>query len=206
MFSGIVAQMGTLLERQNAAGDWRLRVAGDGLDLGDTALGDSIAVNGCCLTVVERDCESFHADVSNETLDCTTLGSLRPGQRVNLELAMRFGDRVGGHLVTGHVDGIGDVLRRESDGDSLRFALRAPAALAKYIARKGSICIDGVSLTVNEVMDAEFTVNIIPHTRMRTIIGQYREGSRVNLEVDLLARYLERLRQGEGQGQGQGQE
>ncbi|MDE0479780.1 MAG: riboflavin synthase [Gammaproteobacteria bacterium] len=196
MFTGIVAAVGTLLERNDRGGDCRLRIAAETLDLGDTGIGDSIAVNGCCLTVVELEADGFSADVSNETLRCTTLGSLEPGRRVNLEKAMCLGDRLGGHLVSGHVDGIGALLRRESDGDSLRLSLRAPAGLARYIARKGCICIDGASLTVNEVDGTDFSVNIIPHTRAETIIGQYREGQQVNLEVDLLARYLERLQSG----------
>ncbi|MCY3689933.1 MAG: riboflavin synthase [Gammaproteobacteria bacterium] len=196
MFTGIVAAVGTLLERNDRGGDCRLRIAAETLDLGDTGIGDSIAVNGCCLTVVELEADGFSADVSNETLRCTTLGSLEPGRRVNLEKAMCLGDRLGGHLVSGHVDGIGALLRRESDGDSLRLSLRAPAGLARYIARKGCICIDGASLTVNEVDGTDFGVNIIPHTRAETIIGQYREGQQVNLEVDLLARYLERLQSG----------
>ena len=195
MFTGIVAAMGTLLEQSAQGGDRRLRIAAETLDLGDTAIGDSIAVNGCCLTVVELEADGFSADVSNETLRCTTLGALEPGRRVNLEKAMRLGDRLGGHLVSGHVDGIGALLRRESDGESLRLSLRAPADLARYIARKGCICIDGASLTVNEVDATDFNVNIIPHTRAETIIGQYREGQQVNLEVDLLARYIERLQQ-----------
>ena len=196
MFTGIVAAVGTLLERNDRGGDCRLRIAAGTLDLGDTGIGDSIAVIGCCLTVVELEADGFSADVSNETLRCTTLGSLEPGRRVNLEKAMCLGDRLGGHLVSGHVDGIGALLRRESDGDSLRLSLRAPAGLARYIARKGCICIDGASLTVNEVDGTDFSVNIIPHTRAETIIGQYREGQQVNLEVDLLARYLERLQSG----------
>lgn len=205
MFTGIVAAMGTLLERGvrgSARGDeGRLRIAAGTLDLGDVSIGDSIAVNGCCLTVVEKEADNFSADVSNETLRCTTLGSLEPGRRVNLEKSMRLGDRLGGHLVSGHVDGIGALLRRESDGDSLRLDLRAPAELARYIARKGCICIDGASLTVNEVEGTDFSVNIIPHTRAETIVGQYREGQQVNLEVDLLARYIERLQQ-DGTDQG----
>ncbi len=196
MFTGIVAAMGTLLESSAQGSDRRLRIAVEALDLGDVSIGDSIAVNGCCLTVVEKEADSFSADVSAETLRCTTLGSLEPGRRVNLEKAMSLGDRLGGHLVSGHVDGIGALLERESEGDSLRLNLRAPAELARYIARKGSICIDGASLTVNQVNGKDFSVNIIPHTRAETIIGQYRVGQQVNLEVDLLARYLERLQQG----------
>ena len=199
MFSGIVAATGTVIERAARGSDCRLRIAADALDLTDVNTGDSIAVNGCCLTVVEMEADTFYADVSNETLRCTTLGSLEAGRRVNLEKAMSLSDRLGGHLVSGHVDGIGTLRQRESDGDSLRLRLQAPDSLARYIARKGCICIDGTSLTVNEVDGASFSVNIIPHTRAQTIIGQYREGQPVNLEVDLLARYLERLMQGGSQ-------
>lgn len=196
MFTGIVASMGALIERAARGSDCRLRVAADTLDLSDVGIGDSIAVNGCCLTVVELEADIFCADVSNETLRCTTLGSIEAGQRVNLEKSMNLGDRLGGHLVSGHVDGIGIVRKRETDGDSLRLTVEAPDSLARYIARKGCICIDGTSLTVNEVDGADFGVNIIPHTRSGTIIGLYREETRVNLEVDLVARYLERLLQG----------
>ncbi len=199
MFTGIVAAMGAVLECSENSGGCRLRVAAGGLDLADVGIGHSIAVNGCCLTVVELHGDSFIAEVSKETLRCTTLGALAPGRRVNLELAMQLGDRLGGHLVSGHVDGLGELLRRESDGDSLRLTFRAPASLARYIAPKGSICIDGTSLTVNQADGAEFSVNIIPHTWAETIIGQYREGQQVNLEADLLARYLERLMQGNGE-------
>ncbi len=195
MFTGIVAAMGAVLERNASDGGCRLRIAAGALDLGDVDIGDSIAVNGCCLTVTQLEADSFSADVSNETLRRTTLGSAEPGRRVNLEKAMRLGDRLGGHLVSGHVDGVGTLLGRETDGDSLRLKLEAPGPLAKYIAPKGSICVDGASLTVNEVDGAEFSVNIIPHTRMETIIGQYRQGQRVNLEADQLARYLKRLLQ-----------
>ncbi len=199
MFTGIVAAMGAVLERNENSGGCRLRVAVGDLDLAGVEIGHSIAVNGCCLTVVELPGDSFVADVSKETLRCTTLGALAPGRRVNLELAMRLGDRLGGHLVSGHVDGMGELLRRESDGDNLRLQFRAPAFLARYIAPKGAICIDGTSLTVNQADGEEFSVNIIPHTRAETIVGQYREGQQVNLEADLLARYLERLLRGNGE-------
>ena len=196
MFTGIVAAMGTLLQRSPRDGECRLRIAAGTLDLGDAALGDSIAVNGCCLTVVELEADSFSADVSKETSRCTTLGSLEPGRRVNLEKSMRLGERLGGHLVSGHVDGIGELLRRESDGGSLRLSLRAPVELARYIARKGSICIDGTSLTVNEVDGNRFQCEYhSPHPGgddHRPIP----EGQQVNLEVDLVARYIERLQQG----------
>ena len=197
MFTGIVAAMGTVLERNANGGGCRLRIAAGALDLGDVDIGDSIAVNGCCLTVTQLEADSFLADVSNETLGCTTLGAIEPGRRVNLEKAMRVGDRLGGHLVSGHVDGVGTLLRRENDGENLRLTLAAPESLAKYIASKGSVCVDGTSLTVNEVNGTEFGVNIIPHTRAETIIGLYREGQQVNLEADLIARYLERLQQGD---------
>ena len=196
MFTGIVAAMGTVLERSQGGNGCRLRIAAGALDLGDVDIGDSIAVNGCCLTVTQLEADSFLADVSNETLGCTTLGAIEPGRRVNLEKAMRVGDRLGGHLVSGHVDGVGTLLRRKNDGENLRLTLGAPASLAKYIAPKGSVCVDGTSLTVNEVKGTEFGVNIIPHTRAETIVGLYREGQQVNLEADLIARYLERLLQG----------
>jgi len=195
MFSGIVEAMGTLLEHGAGPDGHRLRIAAGLLELDDVKIGDSIAVNGCCLTVVDLASDSFSADVSAETLRCTTLGAVQAGQRVNLEKAARIGDRLGGHLASGHVDGVGTVLRRRDDGGSLRLTLRAPESLARYIAPKGSICVDGASLTVNEVAGADFAVNIIPHTRAGTVIGQYREGQQANLEVDLLARYLERLLQ-----------
>ncbi len=203
MFTGIVAATGTVLELRPQGEGRRLRIAAGEFDLADVKLGESIAVNGCCLTVVELAADGFCADVSNETLACTTLGSLTAGRRVNLEKSLRLGERLGGHLVSGHIDGLGTLLRRENDGDSLRLTLRAPDSLARYIARKACICIDGVSLTVNEVSGADFGVNIIPHTRAETIIGGYREGQPVNLEVDMLARYLERLLQARAEGGGE---
>jgi len=150
-----------------------------------------------CLTAVSLDAHSFVADVSGETLACTTLGDLSPGARVNLEKALTPTTRLGGHLVSGHVDGVGEVLRRWSDARSERFRIRAPAGLAKYIAEKGSICVDGISLTVNRVEGAEFELNIVPHTLLETSMGDFRAGRRVNLEVDIIARYLERLLLGE---------
>jgi riboflavin synthase len=159
----------------------------------DVRLGDSIAVSGVCLTVIDFTTQEFSADVSNETLSRTTLGGLKPGARVNLEKALTPTTRLGGHLVSGHVDGVGKVLERTHDARSVRFRIEAPAALAKYIARKGSICVDGVSLTVNAVMGAVFELNIVPHTLAETTLDEYAAGRRVNLEVDLIARYLERL-------------
>jgi riboflavin synthase len=163
-------------------------------------MGDSIAVNGVCLTAVELPGDGFSADVSNETLALTTLGNLKVGSRVNLEKALTLSDRLGGHLVSGHVDGIGTVLERSPDARSERFVIEAPDVLARYIAQKGSVCVDGTSLTVNKVDGARFELNIVPHTLQETIIGDYVPGSEVNLEVDLIARYLERLMLGERAG------
>jgi len=191
MFSGIVAAVGKIASARAAPGGLRLRVDGGGLDFADVALGDSIAVNGACLTVVTRDAAGFEADVSHETIACTA--GFAEGSRVNLEKAMRLSDRLGGHLVSGHVDGVGTVARVADSGDNRLFAVIAPAELAKYIARKGSVAVNGVSLTVNTVSGAEFSVNLIPHTLGATNLGALAMGDRVNLEVDLLARYLERL-------------
>src|SRR5690606_1968832 len=173
--------------------DVRITLDSAGLDIADVALGDSIAVNGVCLTVVELTGRGFAADVSGETLRLTSIGALVEGSKVNLERAMQSGARFGGHMVSGHVDGLAEVIGRDSDGRSEHFRLRAPAPLARYIAHKGSVTIDGTSLTVNSVEGCEFDLNIIPHTLENTIIGEYRPGTRVNIEVDLIARYLERL-------------
>ena len=196
MFTGIIQATGTLHESRQTGGDRRLRIVTDGLDLEAVRVGDSIAVNGCCLTAVEVDGAGFAADVSLETLDCTTLGGLQPGDAVNLETALTLATPLGGHLVSGHVDGVGEVVQREPAARSERWRFRAPAALARYIAAKGSIAIEGISLTVNAVADCEFDVNIVPHTAAVTTLGRYRPGQPVNLEVDLLARYLERLLEG----------
>jgi len=193
MFTGIIQATGEIRALELRNGDARLSIATGGLDMADVALGDSIAVNGVCLTAVAFDSSSFQADVSGETLACTTLGDLAIGARVNLEKALTPTTRLGGHLVSGHVDGVGEVLRRWSDARSERFRLRAPAELAKYIAAKGSICVDGISLTVNRVEGAEFELNIVPHTLQETTMGEFAAGRRVNLEVDIIARYLERL-------------
>jgi riboflavin synthase len=171
----------------------RLSIATGKLDLADVATGDSIAVNGVCLTAVELPGDGFAADVSGETLALTTLGNLKVGSRVNLEKALTLSSRLGGHLVSGHVDGIGTVIERFPDARSERFVIEAPKALARYIAHKGSICVDGTSLTVNRVDGARFELNIVPHTLQETIMGDYAPGTGVNLEVDLIARYLERL-------------
>ena len=193
MFTGIIEAVGTVSALEARGGDVRLRLRGGALDLSGAVIGDSIAVNGCCLTVVSLGDGEFAADVSRESLGLTTLGSLQPGSRVNLERALTLAKPLGGHLVTGHVDGIGQVESRVEDGRSVRFRVRAPEPLARYLARKGSICVDGVSLTVNEVDGCVFGVNIVPHTLEATVFGGYSNGSRVNLEVDIVARYLERL-------------
>lgn len=193
MFTGIVQAVGTAARIDVRGGDARLEITAGELALADVAIGDSIAVNGVCLTAVARGNDSFAADVSTETLTRTSLGRLRAGGRVNLEKALALGDRLGGHLVSGHVDGLATLRAREGAGRSVQFRLAAPTALAKYIAAKGSVCLDGVSLTVNTVAGAEFDVNVVPHTLAVTTLGEWQVGSEVNLEVDLIARYLERL-------------
>lgn len=193
MFTGIIEAVGEISEVQPKGGDVRVRVKTRALDLSDVKLGDSIATNGVCLTVVALTGDGYWADVSVETLANTTVAQWRSAQQVNLEKALTPTTRLGGHLVSGHVDGVGEVVARQGDGRSERFRLRAPKALAKYIAHKGSITVDGTSLTVNAVDGAEFELNIVPHTLDHTVMGSYRVGTLVNLEVDLLARYLERL-------------
>lgn len=182
---------------QPSGGDMRLRIHTGKLPLDDVALGDSICTNGVCLTVVELPGDGYWADVSVESLNFTTLGDLKPGSPVNLEKALTPQSRLGGHIVSGHVDGVGEVVSLDEDARSVRVVLRAPDELARYIAHKGSICIDGTSLTVNAVNGAEFDLNIIPQTLAETVFGHYQPGSRVNLEVDVIARYLERLLQGD---------
>jgi riboflavin synthase len=163
------------------------------MDMTDLKTGASICVNGACLTLTEINGTRFNVDISRETLACTTLGSHAVGERVNLEKAMQAGDRLDGHIVTGHIDGTGTVLSIQDDARSRRYGIEIPASLRRYVCRKGSICVDGVSLTVNELSDTGMEVNIIPHTMQRTIIPDYRAGTRVNLEVDIIARYIERL-------------
>ena len=197
MFTGIIEAVGQVVAVQPRNGDVRLRIKTGGLDLADVHLGDSIATNGVCLTVVELPGDGYWADVSRETLDNTTIPQWRVGQNVNLEKALTPQTRLGGHIVSGHVDGVGEVVSRHPDARSERFRLRAPKALAKYIAHKGSITVDGTSLTVNAVDGAEFELNIVPHTLAHTIMGEYQPGSLINLEVDVLARYLERLMLGD---------
>jgi len=197
MFTGIIQAIGEVAALQHQGVDYRLRIRSGALDLEDVQLGDSIAVNGVCLTAVELPGDGFWADVSGETLAHTSFAELRVGSRVNLEKALLPTSRLGGHLVSGHVDGVGEVLSRSNDGRSVRFRIKAPAELAKYIAAKGSITIDGVSLTVNAVHGAEFELNIVPHTLQETTLADFAPGRRVNLEVDVIARYLERLLLGE---------
>ena len=191
MFSGIVAATGRIAHLQALEKGLRLTVEAPGLDLSDVALGDSIAHGGVCLTVIEKAGSSYKVDVSRETLDCT-VGLDAPGE-VNLEKALRLADRLGGHLVTGHVDGVGEVLKFDRIGESHELAIRAPKALAKYIARKGSVTVDGVSLTVNRVAGTDFSINLIPHTVAVTTLKRLQAGSKVNLEIDLVARYIERM-------------
>ena len=194
MFSGIIAAVGRITEltpRNDGTPTVRLTVEAGSLGLDDISTGDSIACHGVCLTVVETRGNSFYVDVSPETLSCTA-GLAAPGA-INLEKALRLADRLGGHLVSGHVDGVGEVLRFDPVGDNRLLAIRAPQALAKYIARKGSITVNGTSLTTNDVDGADFTINLIPHTLENTTLKHIVPGSRVNLEVDLIARYCERL-------------
>lgn len=193
MFTGIIQALGQIAEMSSKGGDMRLGIMTGKLDMSDVELGDSIAVNGVCLTVIELADERFSADVSNETLSLTSLGQLGEGSSVNLEKALTLSTRLGGHLVSGHVDGLGEVVSRHDDARSVRFSVKAPDTLAKYISAKGSVCVDGTSLTVNKVDGALFELNIVPHTLQETIMDSYQPGSKVNLEVDVIARYLERL-------------
>jgi riboflavin synthase len=193
MFTGLIEGVGRVAALEPRGGDVRLRIAAGTLPFENIALGESIAVSGVCLTVIEFDAASFAADASTETLALTTLGGMAVGQAVNLERAMRPTDRLGGHLVSGHVDGVGRVLSVHDDARSQRWRFAAPAALSKYIATKGSICVDGVSLTVNAVDDEGFEVALIPHTVSHTAFSSTGVGDAVNLEIDLVARYVERL-------------
>ena len=196
MFTGIIEAVGKIEARSQEEGEWRLKISTGDLDLSDVKIGDSIAVSGCCLTVVEKHATAFLADVSNETMRCTALGTLEIGSAVNLEKAMLATDRFGGHIVSGHVDGVGHLIKVENEGQSIKMTFKIPSNLSKYVAAKGSICVDGTSLTVNEANDDYFAVNLIPHTQDETVSGSYQIGDSVNLEVDIIARYLERMNEG----------
>jgi len=192
MFTGIIADVGTIADKQDREGGLRLRIDTRKLDMSDVKLGDSIAVNGVCLTAIQIESKSFSVEVSRETLHCT-VGLEQQGAQVNLEKALRLADRLGGHLVSGHVDGVGEVVEFVNLGESWKLSVKAPKALAKYISAKGSITINGVSLTVNKVAGAVFEVNLIPHTLQETTLKGLHPDSRVNLEIDMIARYVERM-------------
>lgn len=196
MFTGIIKAVGTVDQIARQGGDIRLTIRSTGLPWSEFDVGESISVNGVCLTAVELLADGFVTDVSAETLSVTALKGLGPGRAVNLEPSLALGERLGGHLVSGHVDCIGEIKCREADARSVRLEVEIPGAYLRYIAKKGSVCIDGVSLTVNSVSASGFAVNIIPHTAEVTIIDDYKPGGLVNIEVDLLARYLERLLSG----------
>jgi riboflavin synthase len=193
MFTGIIIATGRILSIETKGGDLELAIDAPALESERMNLGDSVSVQGCCLTVTRRAGTAFHADVSRETLSKTTLGSLRPGSRVNLEPSLRAGDALGGHLVSGHVDAVGRLTAAHQDARSWRLEFELPAALMRFVAAKGSICIDGVSLTVNRVGGLKFDVNIIPHTREVTTLGDLVVDADVNIEIDTIARYLDRL-------------
>jgi len=202
MFTGLVEAVGRIASVENRGRDRRLLIEPGAALMDGLQAGDSIAVNGACLTAVDPGTTDFHVDVSAETLDHTGLGNLAAGDPVNLERALLPTTRLGGHLVSGHVDGVGTVVDRRADGASQRFRIRVPDHLARYVAPKGSVCVDGISLTVNEVDGSEFGVNIVPHTLAHTSLDETRPGNGVNIEVDLIARYLERLLAG-GNGSGE---
>ena len=193
MFTGIIKAIGKVIAIDSLGGDSRLHMDAGALALESVTLGDSIAVNGVCLTVIDLGPKTFAADISQETLGLTTLGQLTVGSRINLEPSLSLASPLGGHLVSGHVDGVGELKSLEPDARSTRMGFAVPQALQRYIARKGSITLDGTSLTVNEVSAEKIFVNIVPHTLEQTIMGSYEMGTRVNVEVDLIARYLERL-------------
>jgi riboflavin synthase len=195
MFTGIIVATGRVTSLAEKGGDLELAIDAAALDLGSIAVGDSISVQGACLTVTRMEGTSFHADVSRETLDKTTLGVLRPGSRVNLEPSLRAGDALGGHLVSGHVDAVGKLTALVQDARSWRMEFELPAPLMRFVAPKGSICINGVSLTVNKLEGRRFDVNIIPHTHQATTLGELKIDDGVNIEIDVIARYLDRLMQ-----------
>ena len=193
MFTGIIQAIGTVSRVTQKDSDKSFWIDTGKLDLSDLSAGDSICVSGVCLTAVELTEKGFLMDVSNETLSCSTFDSIMTGDQVNLEKALRLSDRLSGHIVSGHVDGVGTVKNMVEDARSVRYEIEVPGELTRYICKKGSICVDGVSLTVNEIENSVFSVNIIPHTSEETIFPNYRIGTKVNLEVDLIARYLEGL-------------
>lgn len=197
MFTGIIEAVGTVKTIEPRNGDLRLGIQTGKLDLSDVKIGDSICTSGCCLTVVDLPGDGYVADVSLESLKLTTIGDWHEGTQVNLEKSLTPMTRMGGHMVSGHVDDTAEVLSRESSARAELFWFRAPSGLARYIAHKGSISVDGISLTVNEVRGAEFCLTIVPHTLQETVMSNYQAGTRVNLEVDLIARYLERLQLGD---------
>lgn len=193
MFTGIIQAKGKISHIASSDGDGRFVFKTGTLDLSDMEIGDSIAVNGACLTIIEKEMYSFTADLSSETLKLTTFSDLEIGSSVNLEKAMQLSDRINGHMVSGHVDGIGVVIDKTDEGRSIRYQIKIPEALVRFVSKKGSIAVDGVSLTVNDVNADVFSVNIIPHTLEETIFSEYTVGTKVNIEVDLIARYLEQL-------------
>ena len=193
MFSGIIESTGRIAAIEDHEGDKRVSINSETLDLDDVKTGDSIAVNGICLTVTDCSGKQFIVDISAETLSCTTFNECKVGSKVNLEKALQLSDRLHGHMVTGHVDGVGTIKDRKPDARSEKIDINCPPGLLRYISKKGSVCIDGVSLTVNKISATGFSVNIIPHTLEQTIISKYSKGTRVNIEVDIIARYLESL-------------
>lgn len=193
MFTGIIKAKGCIDRIETRGGDKRLTIVSPDIAWKEFVIGESISVNGICLTAVRLTERGFESDVSIETLDVTALGDLKVGRKVNLEPSVSLGERLGGHLVTGHVDCVGSVDSIYRDARSIRLAVRIPDTYGRYVAKKGSVCVDGVSLTVNEISDCGFEVNVIPHTAEVTVIGGYTGGTRVNIEVDIVARYLERL-------------
>lgn len=193
MFTGLVEAIGRIRSMESCSAGLRLQIDAGELDLADVAIGDSVAVNGCCLTVVALGGGVLSMDISNETLACTTFAALSVDCRVNLERALRVSGRLGGHLLTGHIDGVAQVLERLGGDEAVELSFRVPGELARYICRKGSVAIDGISLTVNRVSGVEFSIQLIPHTLKATVAGSYEPGMRVNIEVDLIARYVESL-------------
>lgn len=195
MFTGIITAVGTIRKIENLGSDKRFNLDTGKLDMADVSIGDSICVNGVCLTVVELLDSGFATDISVETLSCTTFENLQEGDQVNLEKSLRVADRLGGHIVIGHVDGVGKITDLHTAARSIQYNIEVPSQLRKYICKKGSVCVDGVSLTINDVTGSSFSVNIIPHTTEETIFSEYRTGTPVNIEVDIIARYLEGLMQ-----------